>query len=423
MKTASEVVPARRLRRQASQKSEQQTSTLQTHSEDSRFASRIHGAMEPPRQTEIPDKSGSWRMAWVASRQQPPQFEIGPYVEPRTDRAWLTTTPRIAAAPTDPYHETLATVGQVLKHYREGRLSYLRKGHVMGLALEGALASIRHRRITSITRRELAIVVDGIADRAPIHANRSLAYMKAFFNWTVGRGYIEHNPAAAISKPSRERTRERTPSLAELLEIWEAAGELGYPFGPTVRLLLLTAARRDEIGAMRLVELDLPPDAKEGCWNLPAGRSKNGRAIRVPLAPLARSVLESALLLRFAESPFVFTTVGDHPISGWSRAKTRLDRIIARNRRATGQIPESMTPWRFHDLRRSFATHACDILRIDPAVTDRCLNHVGASTTSVVSRVYARNEMFDQRREALTQWSEWISRSLQQRRSFGANQV
>lgn len=64
------------------------------------------------------------------------------------------------------------------------------------------------------------------------------------------------------------------------------------------------------------------------------------------------------------------------------------------------------------DLRRSFATNACDVLQIDPAVADRCLNHVGASTTSTISRVYGRNEMFEQRRDALRKWSAFFGETV-----------
>ena len=117
-------------------------------------------------------------------------------------------------------------------------------------------------------------------------------------------------------------------------------------------------------------------------------------------------------MARATKDPFVFTTRGDRSISGWSKAKARLDRIIADRRLAHDPSSEPMVPWRFHDLRRSFATHACDVLHIDPAVADRCLNHVGASTSSTVSRIYARNEMFDQRRDALIAWAELIECGL-----------
>ena len=244
-----------------------------------------------------------------------------------------------------------------------------------------------------------------------IHANRVLAYMKAFFGWAVGRGYLESNPAVAISKPSREVTRDRTPSLAELVEIWLAAGELGYPFGPAIHLLILTASRRDEIGGMRLTEVSLPAGQDDGFWTLPSSRSKNGRAIRLPLAPLARATLERAIAGRAIESPFVFTTTGRTQISGWSRAKARIDQRVRIRRRSLG-VAEGMPDWRFHDFRRAFATAACDLLSVDPAVADRCLNHTGAATTSTVARIYGRSELFEPRREALNRWAELLAGEL-----------
>ena len=300
------------------------------------------------------------------------------------------------------------SVGVLLARYQARRLAQLRKGAVMGRALDVALAPLKHRVLSEVTRREICFVIDEMADRAPIHANRVLAYLKAFLGWAVGRGYIEHNPASAIAKPTRERTRDRAPSVGELAEIWVAADRLGYPFGPIVQLLILTAARRDEVGAMRVGELDTGTDPSLACWIIPAERSKNGRAIRVPLAPLATTVLAEALDGRGAAGPFVFSTTGRTAVSGWSKAKARIDRLIAAGRAAAGKEP--MDTWRFHDLRRSFATNACDVLHIDPAVADRCLNHVGAGTTSTVSRIYSRNELFDQRRDALHKWADLLER-------------
>jgi len=140
---------------------------------------------------------------------------------------------------------------------------------------------------------------------------------------------------------------------------------------------------------------------------LPAARSKNGRAIRSEFPPAVGKILIRAIASRPAGSHLVFSTNGSTPISGWSKAKTRIDGLIAAD---DAEFPDAMplAPWRFHDFRRSFATIASDELGIDRAVADRCLNHVGASTTSTISRVYARSELFDQRREALRAWSDAV---------------
>jgi integrase len=296
------------------------------------------------------------------------------------------------------------TVRDLLDLYDRRRLSQLRRGVGTLRSLEAGLSRLMDRDAILITRRDITLVVDHIADRAPVHANRTLAYIKAFFSWAVGRGYLEINPASALANPIREVARDRTPDLSELAEIWKAAGALGYPFGHAIRLLMLTASRRDEVGCMRVQELEHHADG-ELCWTLPADRSKNGRAIRTALPALAREVLEEALRARPANSPFVFTRNGARPISGWSKAKVRLDAYIEQNRSDLGIEMRSMASWRIHDLRRSFATLACEVLMVNPAVADRCLNHVGASTTSTISRIYGRNEMFDQRRDALRRWA------------------
>lgn len=313
-------------------------------------------------------------------------------------------------APAVPEQDQIFTLRHLLDLYRTRRLSQLRKGLVIGRTIEAGLFRLMTYEPCELSRRLIAQEIDAISMRAPIQANRTLAYVKAFFSWAEGRGYLEGNPAASITRPVRERVRERTPTLEELVEIWRAAERLNYPFGPAIQLLILTAARRDEIGRMRVEELDLPSSGPNGVWVLPASRSKNGRSIRNPLAPTARAIIEGALQRRPHDSPWVFSTTGAGAISGWSKAKQRLDQSIAKSRKLAG-LP-MIDPWRLHDLRRAFATAACDLLDVDPAVADRCLNHVGASTTSTVARVYGRSELFAQRKEAVTRWAELLQEAL-----------
>lgn len=299
------------------------------------------------------------------------------------------------------------TLGALFGQYDRRRLVQLRRGAGAKRALDRGLAALRHREIATISRRDIVTAIDAIADTAPIQANRTLAYTKAFFSWAVGRGYLDRNPAVGIPKVVNETSRDRTPTLSEIAEIWLGCDAIGYPFGQAIQLLILTAVRRDEGGALRLYELDLPPGEMEGCWTIPAARSKNGRAIRVPLSPAARRVIEGASRQRLVLGPFLFTTTGRTAASGWSKAKRRLDEEISKARAARQAIGE-MPSWRLHDLRRAFATAASDILHVDPAAADRCLNHVGSSTTLTIARVYGRNELFDQRQDALRRWASLV---------------
>lgn len=310
------------------------------------------------------------------------------------------------------------TLGEVLDQYEADRLANLRRGKATRRALDGSfglLSDLRDREPHSINRSDIRTALRKRAVVSPISANRQLAYAKAFFNWCVAEEIVSANPAQSIQKPSSERPRDRHHSLGELQEIWRAAMELGYPFGHLVRLLIVLPMRREEIAAMPTAELDLgSEDATEGIWTLPAERTKRANALRVPLGPLARGIIKEAVNheARPNESPFVFSTTKTTSVSGFAKAKRRLDRAIAANREkaseAAGIEPLVMPHWTFHDLRTSFTTLACEELGVDAAVADRILNHVASATTSKIMRVYNKSELFEPRRQALCSWEALI---------------
>jgi integrase len=310
------------------------------------------------------------------------------------------------------------TIGEVLDQYEADRLVKLRRGKATRRALDGScglLTDFRDREPTSISRSDIRAALRKRAIASPISANRQLAYAKAFFNWCVAEELVSANPAQSIQKPSNERPRDRHHSLEELQEIWRAALELGYPFGHLVRLLIVLPMRREELAAMPTAEVDLgSEDATEGVWTLPAERTKRANALRVPLGSLARGIIREAVThdARPKKSRFVFSTTETTSVSGFAKAKRRLDCTIAANRtkaaEASGVDPVAMPHWTFHDLRTSFTTVACEELGVDAAVADRILNHVASATTSKIMRVYNKSELFEQRRAALCAWENLV---------------
>jgi integrase len=160
---------------------------------------------------------------------------------------------------------------------------------------------------------------------------------------------------------------------------------------------------------------DEAPD--QGVWILPAGRTKKANALRVPLSPLALAIIIEALEHedRPKDSKLLFTTTEETAVSGFTKAKRRLDRRIQENRlvaaakRGRGsETVEPMPHWTVHDLRTTFNTHACEILGIPPHVADRILNHVATATRSKIMRVYNKSELFEPRRKALCDWGELL---------------
>lgn len=314
----------------------------------------------------------------------------------------------------------------VLDDYERIKLSQLRAGADARRSIDGQrglLKAFANKEVASITRGDVVDAVRKYAERAPIGANRSLAYVKAFMNWCVDQEIIESNPAATIKKPSKERTRDRFHTLDELMEIWAAMGELGYPFGPLFRLLVVVPMRREEVAAISLSELDLEPGGStdDAVWTLPASRTKRANALRVPLAPLACSLLKEANAApeRPKDSPFVFSMTGDTSVSGYAKAKRRLDRTIQEKRekaaKAAGGDAVPMEHWTIHDLRTTFSTLACEKLGADIAVVDRILNHVATATTSKIMRTYNKSELFEPRRQVMRAWASLLELEAKKR--------
>jgi integrase len=178
-----------------------------------------------------------------------------------------------------------------------------------------------HRPLATITRAQVHDLLDAIVDRpAPIIANRVLAAFRKLCNWSVERGIIDSSPCEKLRPPGKENRRDRILSDDEVRRVWIASISLGYPFGPIVRLLLLTGQRREEVAQMRWNEVDL----KSRIWTIPKERAKNGVEHQVPLSNPAIALL-SDLPRISGGMDWIFTTTGITPPSGFSRAKTNLD--------------------------------------------------------------------------------------------------
>ena len=177
----------------------------------------------------------------------------------------------------------------------------------------------------------------------------------------------------------------------ELRLILRACDHLNEPFGALIKLLALTAQRRDEVGQMSWREIDL--DAR--LWTIPKERAKNGIAHDVPLSEAAVSVL--AGIRRIAGSRrLVFTTTGETPVSGFSKIKKRLD----------SALPDA-SPWVLHDLRRTAATGMAR-LGVSLPVVEKVLNHTSGSFGGVAG-IYQRHHFADEKRAAMEAWANHVA--------------
>lgn len=257
-----------------------------------------------------------------------------------------------------------------------------------------ALPIWRGRQIETITRAEVHALLDDVVTRRGNPMARELRKaLTSMFNWAADRGHIPASPVAGMQRPELSyRPRERVLSMDELSRVWAAAAKAAYPFGHMVRLLILTGQRRSEIAEMERGWVD----AEMRTVEIPASRYKTGTAHVFPLSSSAWAMV--AALPRWNGGDCLFsTTAGRRPVSGFSKAKLRLDDLIAQHGEAEGLCP--MEPWTVHDIRRSVATHMAR-LGIPQEHIERVLGHVVPG----VAGTYNRYSYMEEKRAALEMW-------------------
>jgi integrase len=250
------------------------------------------------------------------------------------------------------------------------------------------------RQFASIARSDVRDLIDGIADRGAVtYARRVHAHLHRLFQWAFGRDLVERNPVAGLPKPTAVIERDRKLTDAELAVVWKAASQTEWPFGPLFRLLILTGARREEIGALRWYEIQ--GDVIE----LKGARTKPGEPHIIPLSSAALEIVES--LPRVARAAHVFTTTGATAVSGFSKAKRLLDQEAAKLNDG-----RALPDWRLHDLRRTMAS-GMQRLGVSLQVVEAVLGHISGSRAGVVG-IYQQHDYAAEKKAALEAWARHV---------------
>lgn len=240
----------------------------------------------------------------------------------------------------------------------------------------------------TVSRAVVSSHLREIAKKGGPTANRARSVLSAMYAWAIGEGLCETNPVGGTNKPDERRSRDRVLSDPELAAIWNAATD--SDFGRIVKLLMLTAQRRNEIGELRWSEIDMTA----ATITLPAERTKNGRAHAVPLSADALNILRATPHRN--ERDLVFGD-GVGGFAGWSAAKARMDE----------KLGDAVKPWTLHDLRRTGATRMADS-GVQPHVIEAVINHVSGHKGGVAG-IYNRSMYEPEKRAALDTLATYIS--------------
>jgi integrase len=269
------------------------------------------------------------------------------------------------------------------------------------------------REITSIRRRDVVDLLDKVSrERTAAAVIEVRKHLNGLINWAIASDKYElgASPMFGIKRKEKYVPRDNTLTRPELRRVWDAAGEMGYPFREMFRLLMLTGQRRSEVAEIQTSWLFTRDDGAGRGVRVPAAAYKTGKTHEYPLSKPAVIIVDTLPKREDRERPYLLSgthtksPVGKAPVSGFSKAKARLDRIISEQTekaRKEGIDLPPMPAFTVHDIRRSVATGMAE-LGVSVEHIERVLGH----ELGGVASIYNRHDYFAEKLAALELWGK-----------------
>ncbi|WP_441279874.1 tyrosine-type recombinase/integrase [Bradyrhizobium sp. 63_E2_N1_3] len=253
-----------------------------------------------------------------------------------------------------------------------------------------------------IRRSDAHAILDGLVAKELRGAGSEVRkHLSRFFNWAADRELINENPLAGLKRSDLSSNAEAGRSLSdlELRAVWRAACGLGYPFGALFRLLMLTGQRRNDWARARCSELD-----SQNFWlEVPRARYKSRRDHIVPLCAEAFEILTTVPSYRSPEAFLFSSREGRVPVSGFSKAKERMDKEASAMLKLEQRV-QSLQSYRIHDFRVTCETRLAT-LGFSQDVRDAVLGHAKQG----LQRTYNKYDYHDEKKEALAAYGRHLA--------------
>lgn len=295
-------------------------------------------------------------------------------------------------------------------------ISYLTTKHPRGPRSSGYITNVRAfgnkylgpvfqgTAIDRIDRAQVNAMLDEVDDDLPSVRKNLFVCLRTFLNWAETEEIIDRNPIGKMRPPPGVDARDRSLDGKEVAAYWIATESLAVPKRAFCQMLLLTGARRTNVASgFRWERLD----RQKAVARIPRAETKNRKGdFAVFLSPPAVAILdELAGGPEWPDKGPVFTNDGKTAMNGFSKLKLELD----------SAFEDPIEHWRFHDLRRTFATHAQE-LGIPIHISELCLNHE-TGTFGGITGVYHRYRHEPERRKAYQLWAERVLQLVAEARS------
>jgi integrase len=204
-------------------------------------------------------------------------------IDPR--RAGITIAPRVKAERPASGGALGHSVEQLAREFmtRHVKRQRRRPEYVQRILNANVLPRWGSRDARTIKPREIIELLDEIADRAPVMANRVAGILSQMFRFGIHRSIVETTPVQLLYRPGgKEKPRARVFSEEELkafiTNLDDACRFQRLPH--VLRLLLLTLQRRSELALAEWREFNFT----EKTWTIPDAHAKAGKGHILPLS-------------------------------------------------------------------------------------------------------------------------------------------
>ena len=199
--------------------------------------------------------------------------------------------------------------------------------------------------------------------KAQQSAAASVRYLRPVLKWAAhpGREYVSTD-LARLRPPAIVKRRDRVLSRDELARLLPALKASSRPYAAAMRFMLLTLARREEVGAAKWQDINLTAQT----WTIDA--TKNGKPHVVPLSSQALELVRARQPEAAKADGIVFASGGGAALGNWDR-ETKA--IMVASETAGGHR---------HDLRRTGATMLGEMGEL-PDIIEAALNHTAIHST------------------------------------------
>lgn len=256
--------------------------------------------------------------------------------------------------------------------------------------------ALRGESIATLATPRVVTVLNEIASRAPMMANKARQYLGGIVTYAIQQGLREDGRQLSLRGATPKHRKGHLAAATMPQEITALLRAIDAEATPVMRaalkLAMLTAMRPGVVASARWAEFDL----QQAEWIVPGERMKTGHAHIVPLPHQALAVLQEMA---------AYSAGREYVLPPLARQKTphlHRDAMSAALRRMGFQGRHST-----HGFRGMLRTVARERLGIDADVLEAQLAHAKRGD---VQKAYDRTTFGDARRKAMQAWADYLDR-------------